>query len=89
MADLTLHGRTIRTVFDLLGKKENDLTYSLGWGLVQSDSLVQRLLADVFRSESVGELQAVRLQEFIPGGGFTDVELETDRVAVILEAKVG
>jgi hypothetical protein len=31
----------------------------------------------------------VRLQEFIPEGGFTDIELETDRLALILEAKVG
>jgi hypothetical protein len=89
MADLTLHGRTVRTVFDLLGKKKNDLTYSLGWGLAQSESLLQRVLADVFPGEAAGDVQAVRLQEFIPGGGFTDIELETDRLAAILEAKVG
>ncbi|HEU5216820.1 MAG TPA: hypothetical protein VFU30_14920 [Gaiellaceae bacterium] len=76
-------------MFDLLGKSENDLTYSLGWGLAQSDSLVQHVLADVFPGEAAGDVQAVRLQEFIPGGGFTDIELETDRLAVILEAKVG
>lgn len=33
MPDLTLYGHPVRTVFDLLGKKANDLTYSLGWGL--------------------------------------------------------
>jgi hypothetical protein len=89
MADLTLHGRAVRTVFDLLGKKENDLTYSLGWGLAQSESLVQRLLSDVFPGEAPGDVQALRLQEFIPGGGFTDIEVETDRLAMIVEAKVG
>lgn len=89
MADLTLHGRTVRTVFDLLGKKENDLTYSLGWGFAQSNSLVKRLLADVFPDETVGDVQAVRLQEFTPGSGFTDIELEADRLAMVLEAKVG
>jgi len=26
MPELSLHGRTIRTAFDLLGAKENDLT---------------------------------------------------------------
>jgi hypothetical protein len=29
MPDLLLHGRSVHTVFDLLGEKENDLTYSL------------------------------------------------------------
>ena len=37
--DLKLHGRPIGTVFDLLGKKENDITYSVGWALAQSPGL--------------------------------------------------
>jgi hypothetical protein len=39
MPPLTLHGWTVATVFDLLGDKENDATYSLGWGLANSDRL--------------------------------------------------
>ncbi len=89
MLDLTLYGRPVRTVFDLLGKKENDLTYSLGWGLGQSDTFVQRLLREVFADKQAGELQALRLQEFLPGSGFTDIEIETNKVALVLEAKVG
>jgi hypothetical protein len=88
MADLTLHGRTVRTVFDLLGKDENDLTYSLGWSLAQSDSLVKCVLAEVFPGEAAGDAQAVRLQEFTPGGGFTDIELETNRMAVIASQRL-
>ena len=30
MADLTLRGRRLETVFDLLGDKEDDITYSVG-----------------------------------------------------------
>jgi len=89
MLDLTLYGRPVRTVFDLLGKKENDLTYSLGWGLGQSDTFVQRLLREVFADKQAGELQALRLQEFLPGSCFTDIEIETNKVALVLEAKVG
>ncbi len=33
--NLTLYGRLIATVFDLLGDKENGLTYSVGWGLLR------------------------------------------------------
>jgi hypothetical protein len=89
MLNLTLYGRPVLTVFDLLGKKENDLTYSLGWGLGQSDTFVQRLLREVFADKQAGELQALRLQEFLPGSGFTDIEIETNKVALVLEAKVG
>jgi hypothetical protein len=89
MADLTLHGRPVRTVFDLLGKKENDLTYSLGWGFTQSETLLRQLLGEVFAGNDVGTVQALRLQEFLAGGGFTDIEIETDRLALVLEAKVG
>jgi hypothetical protein len=89
MPEMTLYGRRVRTVFDLLGKKENDLTYSVGWGLAQSSALVDALLADVFPGAEIGTLQGVRLQEFVAGGGFTDIEIETDKLALIIEAKVG
>jgi hypothetical protein len=32
MTDLTLHGRRVKTVFELLGDAEDDITYSVGWG---------------------------------------------------------
>jgi hypothetical protein len=72
-----------------LGKKENDLTYSLGWGLAQSETFVKSLLADVFPGEEPGAIQALRQQESLAGGGFTDIEIETDRLPLVLEAKVG
>jgi len=33
MTDLTLYGRRVETVFELLGEAEDDITYSVGWGL--------------------------------------------------------
>lgn len=88
MVELSLHGREVRTVFDLLGRKENDITYSLGWALAQTDRLVQALLKAVFKKKS-GAVRAVRLQEFVAGGGITDIEVETDRLHLIVEAKRG
>ena len=88
MTELSLHGRDVRTVFDLLGDKENDITYSLGWALSQSDRFLYAVLGRVFRRKP-GAVRAVRLQEFLPGGGFTDVEIETERVHLIVEAKRG
>jgi hypothetical protein len=85
---LSLHGREVHTVFDLLGDKENDITYSLGWALAGSDQLAHGLLGAIFRAKP-GEVRAVRLQEFVPGGGFTDIEIETARTHLIIEAKRG
>jgi len=48
VAELTLHSRPVGTVFDLLGSKEDDITYSVGWGLAQSDPFTRAVLAEVF-----------------------------------------
>lgn len=50
---LTIHGRTTGTVFDLLGTKENDLTYSLGWALANVPALEERILSDVVQRHRV------------------------------------
>lgn len=42
MAEIRVGGEPIETVFDLLGKKENDLTYALGWGPAQPDDALSR-----------------------------------------------
>jgi len=89
MSQLTLYGRPVGTVFNLLGSRENDLTYSLGWALASCDALALALLEDVHPGEDVGKVQAVRLQEIVAGGGFTDIEIESNRAAVVLEAKRG
>src|SRR3954453_7997100 len=90
MAELSLHGRSVATVFDLLGDKEDDITYALGWALAQSAALVDALLAAAYGDDvDAGELVALRLQESVPGAGRTDVEVETDRLHLIVEAKRG
>jgi hypothetical protein len=89
MTDLYLHGRSIHTVFELLGYKENDITYSIGWALAQSDAFLQMLLADLFPGLPIGEEPTVLLQESHAKGGYTDIELQTDKLHVIVEAKRG
>lgn len=88
MTQLRLHDRPVRTVFDLLGTKEDDITYSLGWALAQSDDLTYALLYEWFDDE-VGELLTIRLQESITGAGRTDIEIETEHAHLIIEAKRG
>ncbi len=89
MAELTLHSRPVGTVFDLLGSKEDDITYSVGWGLAQSEAFTRAVLAEAFGDAEPGEITAIRLQESEHGTGRTDVEIETERLHLVVEAKRG
>jgi len=96
MTDLYLHGAEIKTVFDLLGSTENDITFSVGWALAQSEIFLSRLLDDLYPGRNYGRITAIRLQEFKGGSdrkndehGYTDIEIEAERLHVIFEAKRG
>jgi hypothetical protein len=89
VADLTLYSRPVHTVFDLLGSKEDDITYSLGWGLAQSEAFTREVLSETHGKSEQGEITAIRLQESAPATGRTDVEIETERLHLVLEAKRG
>jgi hypothetical protein len=52
VAELTLHSRPVRTVFDLLGSKEDDITYSVGWGVAQSEAFTRALLVEAYGAVS-------------------------------------
>jgi hypothetical protein len=88
MAQLYLHDREIKTAFDLLGSDENDITFSLGWGLAQSDVFRARFFKDVFPQHDAGEVTSVHLQKHgNKHGGYTDIEIETATTHLIVEAK--
>ena len=44
MAELFLANNRVKSVFQLLGRRENDMTYSLGWALSQSKSFLNKFL---------------------------------------------
>ena len=88
MTSITVHGRPIQTVFDLLGQRENDLTYALGWGLASAPELTRALLADLYGAD-VGEPTAISLQEAGGDRGYTDIELLGEHAHVVIEAKRG
>ncbi len=43
VSELTRYGREVKHVFDLLGRREPDLTAALGWTLVQAPGLMSSL----------------------------------------------
>jgi hypothetical protein len=81
----------VRSVFDLLGETENDMTFSLGWVLGISNCFLSRLLEDITGKSWAGVDDAtVRLQTGRVGHGITDVEIELGSdLAIIIEAKRG
>jgi hypothetical protein len=88
--ELVLHHRTIATVFDLLGRDENDMTASLGWGLAHNAALLRRFLERIAPDVVLAEPPAVELQKHgRADGGFTDIELMARELHVIVEAKRG
>lgn len=89
MPDLYLHGRSVETVFELLGLAENDITFSLGWTLRQSPTLASMLLRDVLPGSPALDVNGIRLQEYAAKQGITDIEIEAGDVRVIVEAKRG
>jgi hypothetical protein len=83
-------GREVRTVFDLLGNRENGMTFSLGWGLASSEHFLAALLRDLTGrpwngvGRSVVKLQTGRAEQ-----GITDAEIDLDNISIIFEAKRG
>lgn len=89
--DLTLHGRPVGTVFDLLGNKENDITYSVGWAMAQCDALTTAFIEEILPGVVDPSVDLIQLQEGIPGSGFTDIEIRAGegKVHLVIEAKRG
>ena len=92
--ELSLHKRRVESVFSLLGEKENDITFSLGWALSRSPCFLKFFLKKVLPSHvrfEINNLEVV-LQEHKNNAGITDIEIRESNgksVHVIVEAKRG
>jgi len=84
-----LRGREVTTVFELIGRDENALTFALGWCLTRAQSLLVELVALLCPGQAVRGAKIV-LQEHSGKNGITDIELRVPgQLAWIIEAKVG
>jgi len=91
MSKLLLHNRRIDSVFQLLGEKENDLTFAVGWALANSRSFLGSFLKEIGCAHStIGDSTIVRLQTHESKRGITDIEIESGNdFFIIVEAKRG
>ena len=85
MNNLILHGRNVESIFELLGTNENDITFSLSWCLANIKPFQSKFIEN---EDELVNLE-IRLQEFGEDGGFTDIELFSDKIFYIIEAKKG
>jgi hypothetical protein len=82
-------GKPIGTIFDLLGKKEDDMTYALGFVASRSSRFAASLVAAVGGPSGEPQDGTVRLQE-VDREGRTDVEIEwPGHFHAVFEAKRG
>ncbi len=94
MARLLLRNTEVATVFNLLGTKENDLSYSLGWALTRCPPLLAAVVK-VFAGLSVDPKEingiVVRLQEHDRSDrGYTDLEIVVpNHCYLVIEMKRG
>lgn len=90
MPELVLHSRPVATLFDLLGRDENDMTAALGWGLAHTPALLRRFVEQISPSASLAEPIVIELQRHdAADGGFTDIEIKAAELHVVIEAKRG
>lgn len=86
--EILLHGKHVHSVFELLGAKENDLTYSIGWAFAQCPEFRGRFAAAILPDDADTTVDAVLLQQR-DADGITDIELKGRDLHVVVEAKAG
>ncbi len=92
MAELLLHKRPVQSIFHLLGEKEDDITFSVGWALSKCPSFLRTFLrASIsWRDRIDAQSISIRLQTHEADRGRTDIEIESPgEFFVIVEAKRG
>lgn len=83
------YGRSVETIFDLLGTKEDDMTYALGYVLSRSSEFAETIVGEFGSSLRPSRDGVVRLQQ-VNDAGRTDVELVVPGTfAAVFEAKRG
>ena len=87
--DLQLHSKQINSIFELIGDKENDISYSVAWALSKCPELLKEFIGQTIHiSQFDSDNVDIRLQEYAENGGFTDIEVICEPLFyIIIEAK--
>lgn len=91
MADLYIFNDKIESIFQLLGQKENDISYSVGYAFGNCKTFLQKFLQHLkIKTPFDPDKIKIRLQAHEKDKGFTDFEIIQDNeFHIIIEAKRG
>ncbi len=91
MNTLLLREGEVTTVFDLLGYRENDITFAIGFGVARSPAFLEGILGAIGAPTDVSEPITIDLQRGDRRDrGYTDIELRSEKTLhAIVEAKRG
>lgn len=91
MTELYIYDRKIESVFQLLGQKENDISYSVGYSLSNCRQFLSEFLRHLgIKTKFEPEKIKIRLQVHESDKGFTDFEIiKEGEFHIIIEAKRG
>jgi len=90
MAVLKSYGREVRSVFQLLGDKENDITSSICWAIVKFPIFLKEIVKKVTGLDIDPAAVTILNQQYDAETGITDIEVTDDlSFHIIFEAKRG
>jgi hypothetical protein len=90
MTDLYIYNNKIESIFQLLGEKENGISYSVGYALSHCEKFLKLFLERLnIKHFKAGKIQ-IRLQQHEKEKGFTDFEIiHENEFHIRIEAKKG
>ncbi|MDA2913185.1 hypothetical protein MYX77_04360 [Acidobacteriia bacterium AH_259_A11_L15] len=90
MPQLYLHNKPIESIFELLGRDENDITCAVGWALYSSPAFLRGFLKETIHYEGEVSEVTIRLQDYRRTQGITDIEIRVPgEFYLVVEAKKG
>lgn len=90
MADLIAYGSEVKSIFQLIGTTENDITKSIAWVMCRCSTFIQLIIAETLGTDVNPSKVRIKYQDFEKSKGITDLEITDDeKFYIIVEAKRG
>jgi len=91
MTELYIFNNKVESIFQLLGQKENDISYSVGFAFGNCRQFLQKFLQHInIKTPFQPDKIKIRLQAHEKESGFTDFEIiQENEFHIIIEAKRG
>lgn len=89
ISNLFIHEDEVKSLFSILGNKENDMSYALGYVLSKSSKLLREFIKKL-HNNIIFTNAVIKLQESGEDAGYTDFEITLDNeYFFVIEAKKG